>query len=257
MELFAGIAEELIAGSIGTVLGYSFKYSHDKYKKKWLQKNIREFFNISASSIVIVHSAIFDESRCAYNFPSCDSRSSRIISKLFESVKMTEGQDFSITYADQFVNNNQTVKKEIWENDLILLCSPKRNPVTGVVIESIPNARYKLFVDENTNETIIFDNERNERLVSSRDNNAYDNTDNHQGYDFGLILNMKNPHNILKSITILAGIHGAGTLGAAMFLSDPNNLSELNKRRNNGIIQEIVRAEYSGENENLTTIKLV
>jgi len=256
MELATGVAAHLIAGGIGSVIGYTAKYCHDKLEKNVHRRNIRNFFKLSDAPIKIIHSAIFDSTRCAYNFPSRDSRSARAIARLFESVGMTEGADFSITHADAFINEKGKIDNRLWEEDLVLLCSPKRNTIVGEVLRLAPKLRYSLAYCSERQKNILTDTARNENLTSSRDRSS-EESHSDEGYDFGLILNLQNPHNPSRSVTVLAGIHGAGTLGASLHISHPGNLKALIKNRKSGIIQNVIKAEYTGGNENILSTTTV
>lgn len=77
--------------------------------------------------------------------------------------------------------------------------------------------------------------------------------------DYGLIKVISNPFNEEKRIIILAGIHGAGTLGAALYVSEINKLKELFNRKINEEegIEEVVIAKCQGNRENIISVQLL
>jgi hypothetical protein len=76
------------------------------------------------------------------------------------------------------------------------------------------------------------------------------------GHDFGLILAVPSPYNLERTVIILSGIHGAGTIGASLFISSVSNISELLRRRKGKLIQEIIVAKYQDDHEKVEEVSL-
>lgn len=252
MDIINGVIENLIAGIVGAILGFLAKTGWDNFKKRQRSKSIIDFFHIAHEHTLIVHSAIFDESRHAYAFPYCDTKVARIIASLLESVGQREGIDFAIVPDVDLLLTDGTVDPAIMNKNLVLICSPKRNSIAKLIVSKSPKLRYSMEVDEITGEIVLFDEIRKTFLTSSQDIQILDKIPQRQtsdGFDYGLIISMPNPINITKNVVMLAGIHGSGTLGAGMFIKDEDSRSELCRRRKNGIIQELIVARYKGKLE--------
>jgi hypothetical protein len=223
-----------ITGAIGAACGYAFRLYQDHRRTKRIGHDVVDFFGPRDSKILIVHTAILDPSRKAYNFPSCDTRASRAIARLFDSTGMSEGKDFQIIseveYKAGYVPNSS-------DCNLVLLCGPKRNSLVSEVLGLTPFLRYQLSRSP-TGENVLFDKERNSRFESSRDLEQSSPVSN-GNYDFGLLLSIPNPLSPNTRLVVLSGIHGTGTLGAALFVSDPSRLASLCRRRRKGIVQEV------------------
>lgn len=249
MNLVNGVIENVIAALVGAVFGYLAKMAWDKFKKARRSKTIIEFFNITQSHTLVIHSAILDETRQAYAFPYCDTRVSRIIASLFESIGKKEGIDFTIVPDVDLLLADGSIEPTIMDKNLVLICAPKRNRIAKHILSKSPKLRYQIETDETTGQNVFFDELRQTFLISSQDV-KYPEKQNQMpvldGYDYGLIASMPNPFNLSKNVVIFAGIHGSGTLGAGMFIDDENSRSELCRRRKNGVIQELIIAKYKG-----------
>ena len=249
MEIINGVIGNLIAALIGALFGYLAKTGWDKYKKVRRSKTIIDFFKVTQSHTLIIHSAIFDETRQAYSYAYCDSKVARIITSLFESVGQKEGEEFTIVPDVDLLLADGTIDPTIMNKNLVLICSPKRNRIAKHILSKSPKLRYQMEVDETKGEIVLFDELRQTLLISSQDLQISDKQLHKpilDGYDYGLIASMPNPFNLSRNIVLLAGIHGSGTLGAGMFVGDENSLSELCHRRKNGVIQELIIAKYKG-----------
>jgi hypothetical protein len=111
-------------------------------------------------------------------------------------------------------------------------------------------------VDPVSDRNILRDNRRNHPLRSSREDPGLESTVTDR-YDYGLILSAKDVIHPGTTVTLLAGIHGTGTLGCATFLREARNIRELLRRRSNGIIAEAVRVDYGEDTESIVDVKLV
>lgn len=259
MDLIRGVVENLIAGLVGAVLGYFAKIGWDRFKKAQRSKTILDIFNAAHGCTLIIHSATYDESRHAYAFPYCDTKASRIIASLFESIGQKEGIDFKILPDYDLMLADGTIDPTIMNNNLVLICSPKRNRITKLILSKSPNLRYSMEIDKVTGEIILYDEVRHNILSPSSNPHFLDQGSPkpiEKGYDYGMIASMPNPINLTRNVVILAGIHGSGTLGAAMLVGDENFRSELCRRRKNSIIQEVVIAKYEDEVEKIIETSL-
>src|SRR5262249_51963958 len=160
---------------------------------------------------LILHTAVLDASRHAYNLPSCDTRASHAIARLLEIAGRLEGKSFDILPEADFTARYGDLAAAS-DFDLVLLCRPKRNPLVVELLRITPHLRYQLTRSLETGENILYDRSRNSHLVSSRDAGTQDSDTT--PYDFGLILSMPCPLNIDRQLVVLAGIHGTGTLAA-------------------------------------------
>jgi len=250
-----GIFENLVAGIIGSLLGFLAKLGFDHFQKIRKSRSIIDFFNLKKGKVAIIHSAIFDSERGVYNYPASDTRATRMISKTLESVDLREGQDFIITPDMEFINHDGSLRPKLMDFNIVLTCAPKRNKVTEEILSAYPKVRYRLSFDPSTHKNLLYDSYTNNYFVPSRD--IPNSIDNKTGYDFGLIMAASSPLNPAKHIVILAGIHGSGTIGAAMAVSNSQKLQELCSKRVGGIIQAVVRAEYQDDYDNVVDISLV
>jgi hypothetical protein len=249
------IIENLLAGFIGTFLGFLAKLGFDKYRKDRRNKPVIDFFNLQNRKIAVIHSAIFDKERGVYNYPASDTRAIRIITNSLESADLKEGKDFIVSPDVNFLNPDGTVNPKVMDYDLILMCAPKRNKITEEILSRCPKLRYRMTFDTETNRNLLYDTSTNNYFVASRD--LPNNSDKNNGYDFGLIMSTPNPSNLNRNVIILAGIHGAGTIGTALAVSDTNKLKELCSKKVGGIMQSVVRAEFQGDYDNVTEVSIL
>ncbi|HTG35113.1 MAG TPA: hypothetical protein VLB76_19525 [Thermoanaerobaculia bacterium] len=250
------IGAHVLAGTLGAGGGYCLRLLQDSRKARRVNASIKDFFGLKSAQVLIVHSAVLDASRQAYNLPSCDTRAARVIAHLLETAGRIEGKSFLILPEGDFTSRfGQLV--DAADYDLVFLCGPKRNHLVSEVLLMAPHLRYQLSCSPETGDNVLFDRERNSQLVSSRDLSSEAATTAHVAYDFGLLLSMPSPLNMDRQLVILAGIHGTGTLGAAEYLSDPDNVRSLCRRRQHGIVQEVVRAEYKADPELIAKLVIV
>ncbi|WP_157978288.1 MULTISPECIES: hypothetical protein [Nocardia] len=227
------VLANLVAASVGIILANAAGWFTRQRNERKLGKSFREFFG-SAGPYMIVHSAIFDAPEQAYNYPATDTHAARALATLFESLGLKEGAEFSI-HPDRRVSSND----DLWNNNLVLVCGPARNSVLRQISERI-EMRYSITAENDDN--ILVDSFRNPgRLRSSREAPPGEVNGN---FDYGLIASISSPRNPARKLVILAGIHGTGTLGAAQFVSDGDNLSKLNQRRSQGSVSEVIRVRY-------------
>lgn len=261
MNIVYGIGNHIISGIIGALAGYVLARLIDSFRQIRRNKIIQDFFGLrgkdqGSEQVTIVHSALFDTSRNALSFPACDMKAANLIASLLRQIGFQEGENFSI-FSDLELRSSDSFRSRLREN-LVLICSPKRNSLTAELLSRSPKLRYDLYFDEQSGENVLLDNERCTPFLSSRDDPRNKNQrPDKEGYDFALICSMPNPFNLERKAIILGGIHGSGTLGAAKFLSFGKNLERLISRRRGGIIQEVAIARYARDPEIITEVSLV
>jgi hypothetical protein len=243
---FSAILINLVSMGIGAALGYGARYVREKSRERVLRGAVRDFFGTPPGHIMVIHSAIFDVEDEAYNYPATDTRAARALAKLFESLHLREGVDFSIR-----PDREVTVDENLWKNNLVLVCGPARNSVLKQLLPTLPTMRYIMTVDVDGRSNILKDNRREVRLFSSRE---LQRGGGEGEFDCGLVASLPNSHNLSRKVVLLAGIHGTGTVGAAQFVTDPNNLQELLRRRKNQVVSEALRVDYRGDIETPTYI---
>ena len=264
MGFFRDVSKEVVTGLVGTFLGFLGKIGFDFILKNQRDRLILRLLGFPKGKVLIIHSALFDETRDSYNYPSCDMISARRIANLLESVSKKEGIDFTIIPEANYLTPQGFVNPEVLKYNLILLGGPKRNKVTGEVLENSAKMRYEMSQDA-TGQNHIYDSITKHSLISSRDKlETVDNSieikrfdDEGAGYDYGLIMSMPNPLHRDRGVLLVAGIHGPGTVGAATYLSSKKNLSELARTRKGGVIQEVIYVKYDLETENVIEVSMI
>jgi len=255
------IGGEIISGIIGTIigalLGYLGKASVDSYRIKKRNKFVVDFFGLkNKKKTRIVHSVIFDNIRNAYAFPMCDAKVTSIVVGLLESIGLREGEDFAVNSDIDLIKPDGEFKAEVMEDNLILICGPKRNKLTAKMLNRLPKIHYELSESSDKSRNIIYDIVRNSELISTQDSGNVSTSGTLIGHDFGLIVSASDQVNMNRNIVVLAGIHGSGTLGAGIFIEKLDNIRELCGRRKQGLIQEVVVANYKGHMDNITNVNL-
>jgi hypothetical protein len=254
-DFFSGVVGSTASGVIGLGIGYLGRAGYDRHRRRRKTAAVRELFGSGNARIRVVHSAIFDAGRSAFNYPSSDSRAARHVAHLLEVAGLREGPDFLIQPdIDLPRHANGELAPALWDENLVFLCGPKRNAVLRETIIPVlpPSVRYQLGVDPVTGENVLTDRKREVTLVSSRD--APGSTSN---FDYGLIVSVPNPMNAARRLVLLCGVHGTGTLGVAEFISELKNLDKLVNRGESGVIAEVVRADYSHDPDIIDHVELV
>jgi hypothetical protein len=233
---------ELISSIFGLILGFLGKLTYDKIVEVLQNKPIKKFFKTKNGGVIIIHSAIFDQERNAYDYPACDTKVARLVASSLNRIGLKEDTSFEITTDNDLVNNNPSFEDKLKQNDLILICSPKRNKITKLAIEKMNYLRYTPLYDNQANLNFIRDNLKKVDLISSEDRKKENLSDDQ--IDYGLLISANNPFNIHKRIVIISGNHGEGTLGVAEFLSSDENIRKLLKREEQGKIEELFVVKY-------------
>lgn len=260
MDFIRSVSAELIAGLIGTLLGFLAKNGLDAIIKLRRDRVVLRFLGLSNGETVIVHSAIFDKDRDGYNYPSCDQVAARYIANLLESIGMKEGSDFSIEPEPSFLTPEGSVDTAVLSRNLILLGGPKRNRLADDILGASAKLRYDMRL-HTSGENELYDRRTRHFLQASRDAREYQPADDKPttavAHDYGLIVSMPNPLHLDRGVVIIAGLHGPGTVGAAQFVSHQDHLKELNRRRKGGVIQEVVYVEHKTGSDEILQVSLI
>jgi hypothetical protein len=249
-DFFERLLGEIITGVIALPTGAAVEALWVRSRNQRRARPIVELFGLKTGPVKIVHSSIHDDKRDADNYPAADSRASRLLGSLLNRAHRREGEGFTVV-ADVDVTKGHRVDPSLWKQNVILLCGPKRNPVVADALARLPKSlKYTMSVDTITERTLLHDNMRNHWLKSSEDEEASGDTAD-GNYDYGLILSAENPFHADATVTILAGLHGTGTLGCADFLMDTENIKKLLSRRMNGIVCEVIKVSYGDRYEEI------
>jgi hypothetical protein len=137
------------------------------------------------------------------------------------------------------------------DQNLVLICSPKANPVTTMALDilnaNVPGFSIKFCKLDDKDEKWCINFEG--ALLKSP---SYDQVDQlvkinmrpEEGMqsDYGVLARVPNPWNINRKMLIVAGIRGIGTWGAARYLRE--HPDEILKRSNGGDFVCIVNVKY-------------
>jgi hypothetical protein len=245
------VLAHLIAGG----LGYSLRYVQERLKIRTHRRNIESLLGLTDRHVYVVHSAIFDTQRQAFNFPSCDARAARAVAHLLEKAGRVEGENFDVVSAEEFELLNGSIETGP-AVDVIAICGPKRNAVVASVLAKAAALRYRLNVDTD-GRSVLFDHEVGANIIGSNNVNVDGLVMMGPGIDFGVFQSMPNPFNHSQRVTILAGRRGAGTAGVAQMLADPSNIAEICKRRKGDTVEELVKTVWNETPERLSKVSLV
>jgi len=169
MQFVDSLFTEVLAGLIGTILGFLAKTVLDRYQKSKRNKNVIDFFGLDGTKVAIIHSAIYDDIRKAYNFPASDTIAVRKIAYILESIGYREDEDYFIAPDVEFITSDGTLNPQIMDYNLVLTCAPKRNRITKEILERSPKLRYQLNYDEKDDDNLLLDTASQNLLHSSRD----------------------------------------------------------------------------------------
>ena len=251
------VSLNLLSAVIGWLAAVGFAALRRQRRRTRRVRAFRDFFGTSGH-LLVIHSAVLDElstdndasavGHSVYNYPATDIRATRFLARLFESVGLKEGVDFSIL-PDIKVKNYQ----DLWGKDLVLLCGPARNGVMRDLSSAI-RMRYMMEVGENGSNVLRDMHRGGQQMLASRELTRPTNDGN---FDYGLLASLPNPNNHSRRLVILAGVHGTGTVGAAQFLAIEEELLKLATRRTDQVVSEVVQALYDGDIETPTSLRLV
>ncbi len=248
LSFLLSFLDKVSAALVGVVVGYFVKVGSDKLRAITAAKVVKRIFRSGLEKVFIIHSAIYDQNRRAYSYPSCDLETSRRIATLFEKAGLKQGQDFEI-HPDP-VDIEGSIKSYLRQSSLVLICGPKRNATLKAILENAPNLRYSLYVNVHTGKNEIRDTYRDEVLTSSREKKPEDG--DNTGYDYALIQGFPHPWNLDNRVTVIAGIHSTGTLGAGLWIESRSNLRSIASESKHGIFEDLIVVRYKDGIENIT-----
>ncbi|MDH4483234.1 MAG: hypothetical protein QE279_11105 [Rhodoferax sp.] len=257
-DVIKSFVGEIFSAIVGVGVGLSIARINQWKTLHKRRKFAGQFFGCTGA-INIVHSAVFDAERGAYDLPACDTTGARYLSAMFERAGLIGDRHYFVNADVDLIRKDGTFPQDILESNLVLLCSPKRNKLTTKILAS-SNPRYQFCAADPNQPPRIIDMERGrDSLVATRDKLPVDSSIDHtqQGYDFAIVSSFPNPFNHERVVVIIAGIHGTGTLGAARFVSTESSLSQLLARKHQKKIQEVLRVHYSGGYESIADVRLV
>jgi hypothetical protein len=252
------ISINLLAGLIGVWVGLLFGYAKRKYREKSLNKAFCAFFG-EGRRFLIIHSAIFDKDESAWNYPATDTKASRRLARMFESVGLREGKDFDIAPA-RWVKDNDNDKYSLAGKNLVLLCGPVRNEIFRRFMPNERTLAYSMVVgrDDEGKEINVLKDQFGNQFRSSRQAGPGENGEE---FDWAIVSSFPSPRDSSLRIVLLAGIHGTGTVGAAEQVSELTRLKEIigkPKAVRGKAISRKLRVEYTkGDIETPTDVKLV
>jgi hypothetical protein len=228
----------LAAAGVGVLIGYGYRTLREALGRRKRHGAVNEFYGVSSGGLIVIHPAYYDNAAGLHAYPAPDAKAARMLARLFESVGFREDQTFHV-----LTTQNEPPIGALRDNNIVLLCGPRLNPLTREVLASL-DSRYKLTADLERQRNRLFDKQRNSELISSRD---CQDADPAKPYDYALIVSAPSPWNIGRRVVVYAGLKGIGTLGAATHGTVLKNLQALNQRRDthSGAVAEIVRIDYT------------
>ncbi len=146
---------------------------------------------------------------------------------------------------------------DLLEN-LVLICSPKSNPITKKYLDKITNSTpLKWTIEEDKNGQMYIDKHPGRRPSPSYEqesNNGEEcnDVDTSRFDDIALVVRANNPFKAGKKVLIIAGMRGIGTWGAAKYLR--NNYRKINTLFKGGDFALIVSVHY--ENYRIQEVEL-
>ena len=249
--------DKVFSGFIGFIVGITCMYLYKKIKEFLRRRKLTMLFGGKKGKFYIVHSAIFDDERQAYDYPACDTTAARYVSSILSSCGFTEEKDYFILPDTMCKNESGHFKSEIIQENLVCICSPKRNNLTNETLGKANFLNYKFVYSEKYNHQ-IFINSRTPELeyASSRDNGFISKIDGSE-YDYAYIASFPNPNNHERRVFMFFGIHGAGTKGAAKFILKKENRAKLEKLLDRRVAETLIKIVYSGKDEKIISEDLI
>jgi hypothetical protein len=259
------VLENLVASAIWLIMGFLLAQGATAIRRLRRKSKIARIYRLDRTlgggrrrKILILHSAIFDTERAAYNYPAADTRAARMIAKTLEEVGLIEGRDrdFQIAPARDYITDDGQLASELGNYDLVLICSPKRNQISGAALKTLKSPRYTMDLDANLNRAVLFDTVIKRTLAASRDDIV---AAGDEKFDYGLLAWTANPKNTERHALVIAGTHGAGTIGAALVISSGGHdrMRALLRARDGEakVNQVLVQAHYEQSVEDVVKIE--
>ena len=213
----------IIIGLISSFVGFLFAKGWERFQRYLKERRLRNFWTFRNNRVAIVY-PMYDDPRFGKNSPKTmahveDVLAMNLIVNLLKSLNI----DYCLLDDTREIDDNM---------DLILVCSSTGNRQSKIFEENheLPihfNQKEKRF--ENQNLTDIFES-------------PMDATPS-QNIDIGLVAKVLD-NNPIRAIFLLWGIHGPGTLGAAKFVSEPDNLKFIGPNSGNNSISFLVTVPF-------------
>jgi hypothetical protein len=176
---------EIVAGGLLSAAALSSGFLLARYRRFRRRGDLGALFGLGFSSLRIVHSAIFDPTRNAYNWPASDVRAVRYLTGALEAAGYQGDADFGVVGEPEVVDLPDA-EHELWQGSMILLCGPKRNKLTAKALDLCPTQNYSMEVDEQSHENILRDLRREVVLLSTQDSAFPEEAQD--PHDYGYIL---------------------------------------------------------------------
>jgi hypothetical protein len=254
----------IVLGLITLVLGYCARLAQEWARGSLQRRSLGQFFGIPDTPVTIVHGAIYDEGRKAFNFAAVDQEAAKLVADLFQQFHLREGKDYEIIYepdprsdageAVAELSSADTARYErLWKRNLVLIGGPRRNAVLDSLVPHLGTLPLQISLDRKSRKTILRHVKMEHQLTPSRDDSRKPDGDN---YDYAIVASLPNPHNAQHRLVILAGVHGTGTIAAGRFVSKLDNIKLLNKQVRDGVIAEALKARFDPPKESPTDVDL-
>lgn len=207
-----------------------------------------EFFGATNEKpILIVHAATYDEKRRAWDWPAPDAKAATLITGILIDMGMNLGVHFQIMPHSDAMVAKDVVDPNVKDANLVLVGGPKRNPLTKAVLSLLTTMRYSIRDDTKPAGTYCVHDSFGDKNYYATDDDVRPtaNTALPEGDDWGIVLSTRSPFRSDRTLVVLAGLHGAGTLGAAQVLREQSRLAQLWQSREPGdTLQKLVKVHY-------------
>lgn len=240
MALINDVTANIIADASLFLLGGATRHVAGIFWKMLKNRKVSDFFGLYSNRVVICHTAIQADPH-RIDVPLADIRVAEILATFIQKNSvLTNFEVIIIPHTRLLHENLDEIRDEYMNYPLILVGGPKHNAATRLFLSKAQNLKYDMGFSQNGSHCIKERSSNKEPLCSVA------------GKDYGLIVSMKDPQNTSRQVTVLAGIHGIGTIGLAKLISsDKQQFSRLCESRSNDVIERIVKIEYSGRIDDL------
>lgn len=259
IELLKGLFNEVLSAFVGILVGIGSTHLYTKLREKYRRRQLAAIFGKNSGKYYIVHSAIEDKERGAFDYPACDTTAARYIGSVFSKCGMSEDKHYYILPDTECLDRNGEPKDKIISENLICICSPKRNHLTKLVLEKSTYLRFHFDKDVSSGELVISDSKAPMMAyISSRDDSQHEETAGVvSGYDYALVASLPNPYNHERRVLVISGIHGTGTQGAAKYFTEIENREAISSRKEKDVAEVIFKVSYAGQYESITKVVML
>lgn len=189
--------------------------------------------------------------------PACDSIVTCHVSELLERLGLREGTDFSICSANQLLTDAGELNESLLQDcNLIVVGGPKGNPVTAELVSRMEKdkSRYRYVFRSDGNGGYHIEDQWNGAPFTAMSPCNGQSTSK-IGRDFGLITLTRSPFSGAQEhyVTVLAGVHGTGTLALGRVLY--HYIARVMRTDGRADpFQAVIKAEYESDWENLIRV---